>query len=94
MGGAFAENSSKPSDSSFQNCFATTERQDALGSGRGIVRGDRSEIGHVDAVSGGVHNKGVTTEMGWGVFENSILVGGVLLNDGHGADAIGRVDAS
>lgn len=39
-------------------------------------------------MSGGIYDEGVNSEMGWGVIENSLLVGGVLLNNGHGANAI------
>src|SRR5579864_1149667 len=67
--------------------------QGCLISGHRIVSGNRSEIGYVDAIRGGVHDEGVTTEMGWSVFEDSILIGGILLNDGHRAHTIGRVNA-
>jgi hypothetical protein len=42
---------------------------------------------------GWVYDERMPAKMRRCVFEHMVLVGGILLNDGHGADAVCRVDA-
>ena len=73
---------------------AARETWARLGSRRGIVRGDRSKVGHVDAMRGWVHDERMPAKMCRGILENMVLIGGILLNDGHRADAVCCVDAA
>ena len=66
----------------------------SLSSRYGIVGSDRSEVGHIDSMSSRVHDERVTTKMRRGVLENTILIGGLLMNDGNRADAICGVDVA
>ncbi len=47
----------------------------------------------VDAMCGGIDDQRMPAEMSWSVFEHAILVGGILLDYGHGAGGIRGVHA-
>src|SRR5216683_57560 len=58
-----------------------------------IVDGNRSEVGHINAMRDGIDDQRVPAEMGRRILEHSIVVGGILLDYSHGAHAVGSVNA-
>src|SRR5713101_6933119 len=65
----------------------------ASGLGQGIVDGNRSEVGNVNAMRDGIDDQRVPAEMSRRIFEYAIPVGGILLDHGHAAHAVCSVNA-
>src|SRR6266849_10414483 len=53
-----------------------------------IVDGNRSEVGHINAMRYGIDDQRMSSEMSRRILEHSIVVGGILLDHGHGAHAV------
>src|SRR5258708_6540644 len=58
-----------------------------------IVDGNRSEVGNENTMRDGIDDQRMPAEMSRRIFEHSILLGGILLDHGHGANGVCSVDA-